>query len=98
MALLLNIRDNAINSLIAFNQINPNFREYTRMFNERRSKVDMNYDVLCNRIIIGLANVALKTHAMSYCAESVTPLTIVELQKFLSRLVVDYPHIGRVDR
>jgi hypothetical protein len=37
--------------------------------------------------IIGLANVALGTHGMSHRAKSVTPLTIVELQTFLSRLV-----------
>jgi hypothetical protein len=38
------------------------------------------------------------THAMSYMAKSATPLTVVELYNFLSRLVVDSPHMERDDQ
>jgi hypothetical protein len=56
------------------------------MFNdfERRSKVYMNVDDLCNRFTIGLANDTLRTHAMSHMAKSVAPLTIVAPQIFLT--------------
>jgi hypothetical protein len=46
---------------------------------ERRSKVDMDDDVLCNRFIAGPLNVTIMTHTMSHLAKSVTPSTIVEL-------------------
>jgi hypothetical protein len=57
------------------------------MFNnfERHSKADMNDDVLCNRFINGIANVTLRTHAMSHRAKPVTHLSIVELEHFLFR-------------
>jgi hypothetical protein len=69
------------------------------MFNEfeRRSKADMNADVLCNCFITGMASVTLKTHAMSHHAKSVTTLTILELQILLSHMVVDSPLLGRGD-
>jgi hypothetical protein len=62
-----NIRDNAVSSLIALNQVNKTFHEYAIIFNdfERRSKAGMNDDVSCYRLIIGMASVSLKTHAMS---------------------------------
>jgi hypothetical protein len=65
---------------------------------ERRSKGDINDDVLCNRCIIGIANVTLVTHAMLHRVKSVTPLTIVELQNFIKCLVLDSPHLGRDDK
>jgi hypothetical protein len=55
-------------------------------------------DILCNYFVNGMANITLMTHAMSFMAKSVTPLTIVELHKFLNRLVVDSPHIERDDQ
>jgi hypothetical protein len=61
---------------MALNQANRIFQEYTMMFNdfERRSKADINDDVLCNPFIVDLANVTDMTHAMSHRAKSVTPL------------------------
>jgi hypothetical protein len=58
----------------------------------------MNDNVMYNRLIIGPATVTLRTHAMSHRAKSVAPLTIVELQNFLNRVVVDSPHLGLADR
>jgi hypothetical protein len=60
---------------------------------ERRSKTDMKDDVMCNRFATGLANVIVMTQAMSHRAKLVTPLTIIESQNFLSRLVVDSLHL-----
>jgi hypothetical protein len=42
-------------------------------------------------------NIPLMTLAVLNRAKSVTPLTIVALQHFLNRLVVDSPHLGRVE-
>jgi hypothetical protein len=57
----------------------------------------MNDDILCNRSIIGLANVTLKTHSMSHRATSGTPFTIVELQNSLNLLFAYSPHLGRAE-
>jgi hypothetical protein len=53
----------------------------------------MNDDFLCNRFTNGMANVTLRTHAMSHRAKSVTPLAIAELQN-----LIDSPHLGRTYR
>jgi hypothetical protein len=58
----------------------------------------MNHDALYNRLIIGIANVTLMTHAMSHRAKWITPSTIVELRIFLNRLVVDPLHQERAHR
>jgi hypothetical protein len=58
----------------------------------------MNDDVMCNRFIIGMARVTLRTHAMSHRVKSINILTIVELHNFYSRLVLDSQHMGRADQ
>jgi hypothetical protein len=85
---------------MALNEVKTTFHEYTMLFYdfERRSKVDMNDDGLCNCFINGMANVTLRTHAMSNRVKLVTPLTIVEFQYFLNHFVVNPSHMGRVDR
>jgi hypothetical protein len=93
------MRDNAINSLMAFNHGNKSFWGYTMLFNdfERRSKADINDDVQCKRFKSGMADVSLRARAMSHRAMSVIPLNIVKLHNFLSRMVADSPHLGRVE-
>jgi hypothetical protein len=85
---------------MALNKANKSFQEFTMLFNdfERFFTASMNGGAMFNRYIIGMANVTLKTHAMSHSrVKLATPLTIVALQSFLNRLVVDSPHQGRVD-
>jgi hypothetical protein len=97
-ALLPNIRDNAINSLMALKEGNKSFHKCTITLNdfERHFKYSMNDDIMCNRFIHGMANATLKTLAMSHRAKSVTPLTIVEQRNFLNSLVVDSPLWGEL--
>jgi hypothetical protein len=45
-----------------------------------------------------MANLTLTTRAMLHRAQSATHLTIVELQIFFTRMVVDSPHLGRADQ
>jgi hypothetical protein len=94
-------RDIAINFLVALNQDDKTFYEYTNMFNEfeKHPNADVNDDVLWNRFITSMANDIIMTYAMSHRAKSVTPLAIFELQNTLNRLrIFDSPHPRRVDR
>jgi hypothetical protein len=65
--------------MMVLTQGGKSFKELTRLFNnsERRSTVEMNGDVLCNRCIIRVANITLRAHAMSHQAKLPTPITIV---------------------
>jgi hypothetical protein len=98
--LLPNIQVNAINSLMALNQVNETFHGYTMMFNnfEGRSMVDANDVVLCNRFFNSLVNITKRTHDMPHRAKSVTPLSTTELHNILKRLVVNLPHMGRAEQ
>jgi hypothetical protein len=74
-------------------QVDKTFQESTNF--ERRSTTVINDDVMCICFMNGLGNAILWIHAMSHRAKLVTHLIMVELQKFLNRMVVDSPHMGR---
>jgi type IV secretory pathway TrbF-like protein len=52
----MHLYDSCFEYLMALSQGNKSVQEYTKMFNnfERRSKADMNVDVMCCRFIICL--------------------------------------------
>jgi hypothetical protein len=57
----------------------------------------MNDDILCNRFITRMAKITVKTHAKAHRAKLPTPITMVELQNYLNRLVVDSLDMGHAD-
>jgi hypothetical protein len=65
---LPNIQDDAINTLLNLTQDIMSYALYTRQLNDflRRSRQNLTADVQCVRLINGLANFELKTHAKSH--------------------------------
>jgi hypothetical protein len=97
-SLLPNIRDDATNALLGMTQSNMSYAAYTQQFNDilRRSRQHLTNNRHCVRFISGLANFQLQTQAKSRRSQKGYTLPLVELQNFLSDIVTDSPHLGRV--
>jgi hypothetical protein len=95
---LPNIQDDAINALLNLTQGSMSYTLYTQHFNDflRRSRQKLTADVQCARLINGLANFELKTHAKSHRSQRSYNVHLVELQNFLNDVVTDSPHLGGV--
>jgi hypothetical protein len=71
---------------------------YTKQFNDflRRSRQKLTADVQCVRFINGLANFELKTQAKSHRSQRGYNVQLVELQNFLTDVVIDSPRFGGI--
>jgi hypothetical protein len=78
---LPNIQDDAINALLSLTQGSMSYALYTKQFNDflRRSRQNLTADVQCVRVINGMANFELKTHAKSHRSQRGYNVRLVEL-------------------
>jgi hypothetical protein len=98
MSMLPNNRDDAISALLGITHGNMSYAAYTQVFNDflGRPRQPLTYDLQCVRFISGLANFQFQTQAKSHRFQKRGyTLPLVELQSFLSDIVIDSSYMGR---